>query len=77
MKSFLYILCLKFSIYSLKNKRKSALLDIQVKYPKEANRVANLEDIRRDYFREIDGKIDYKERLIKVISRNYSSKTAS
>ena len=68
MKRLFNILWLKFSIYSLKNERKSALLDIHVKYPKEASRVNNLEDIRRDYFREIDNKIDTKERLINIIS---------
>ena len=68
MKRLFNILWLKLSLYSLRNKRKSALLDIHVKYPKEASRVNNLEDIRRDYFREIDNKIDTKERLINIIS---------
>jgi len=69
MKRLMHILWLRLSLYSLKNKRKDALLEIYVKYPKEVSRVDNLEDIRKDYFKEIDREINSKERLIILKSK--------
>ena len=65
----LKILLVKRQLRILRKNRRETLLDISINQPKEAARVARLEDVRPLYFVEIDEKIASRERLLRTLRR--------
>lgn len=67
MKNYFYIFILNLQIRSLEKKRRDMVNRIGVHYSKEAGRLNSIEDFRPSFFKDIDGKINSRKRLIKVI----------
>jgi hypothetical protein len=72
----LKILLVKRQLRILRNNRREALLDISVNQPREAARVAHLEDVRPLYFRDIDLEIASRERLLRHLRRKDNNSPA-